>query len=383
MTKPIYILKERITQDVWNNLSCNVESIHLLEQYHYLIQDWSGMSMNGAAELILRSNMEKVNRQMLQSNPAFVKEIEIVDMDLSTVEQMLRFRSVWNRYIIYNPRLGILPDAKLEEFMRALGSHFFSENPSMVDFLKRNPSLIDWAFFSRNINPKAIDMVVKEYKRSTVINTDVFSNPAAYDFLQKIRFTERNLLANPAMPLKSLETLLNNLENIMSKTCLGHYALQISSNPSKAAMELLRKRPNYIVNNVLAQNIAAGPLLEDLINEGSIVVGKNIESYFLISNPGLIILCQKYSDQIEETMKCYHRKKNYLPSKEQHELVTEQVRKFIGMYTRLDYEAMQKNNEDFREELISYVLYPCRVKRVFKFYGYKSQQEYISTLAGF
>ena len=145
----ISIIEKNLDKVCWSYLCLNPKAIHIIKKYPEKI-DWGCLSSNPAAIEMLEQNMNKIYWPALAENAAATHIIE-KNIDKS----IKKYASTYSRFT------------------------------TCIHLLEQNPECIDWMELARNPHPRAVELVIENWRN--IINLEYLSlnqNPAAIDFLE-------------------------------------------------------------------------------------------------------------------------------------------------------------------------------------------------------
>jgi hypothetical protein len=263
-----------------------------------------------------------------------------------------------------NPNIGPLLEHikyRFNELHRTWMSKY-SSNPTVMAFLEKHPSIINWDALSANTcddaikileknqdkinwnrlsaNPSAMGLIKKNLDKIRWYYLSANTNPEAMSILQNLdKINWYELFSNPS----AIHIIEQNLDNIVNLPSFYF----VSKNPN--AMDLLMKHPELIDTTCILANPNALSYLESRSK-------KNIKSgvnYMATYNPKAFQFIEKML--IQGIISCYDISDihTYLIKNESLESLFD-----------LDYQAMSKSRTKLlRDELMAKAFHPSRVAK--------------------
>jgi hypothetical protein len=178
---------------IFENLSCNPSAISYLEQYPQFIC-WSEFSKNPAGIKLLKENHSRIDLKSVWQNPNVFELFQL--QSLSSVED--------------------------QDSLKYLN---LNTNPKVIEYLTKNPHLINWRSLSSN--PRALELLLANQDK--IDWWDLSGNPNAMHLLEQNqdKICWHQLLRNP----NAIHLLKQNPDKI--------YWNRLSKNPN--AMDLLKQ----------------------------------------------------------------------------------------------------------------------------------------------
>jgi hypothetical protein len=335
--RPYYIVNKPIS---WAMLSNNTNAVTIMED-NIEKAHWSFLSANKSMVHLLSQHIDKINWECICTNE---NAVPIIKRHLDKLTQYM-----WG-YLGFNPNAVSLVEDKVNELKhkkskreKSLMNILFerlSQNPNAIHLLENNLDKINWRLLSSNQNA----MSILENNLEKVYWDELSENPNAIHILEKNvdKIIPENLSKNP------------NALDMLEKKIVPTYLRELLTNTSICKNSSMLKIVDHYVDQFdyanwieLAANEGAIPILEKYVP----VLDKYTErSYWSIlsRNPNAIHILEKYPDKISWGD-------------------ISQNPNAIHMFTRLDYEKMI--NHEFKDELISYVFNPMRIKHLSESYN--------------
>ena len=162
---------------------CAVENINIVDVLENKLNkkqkkryDWTTLSSNPYAILLLEKNFEKINWHFFSSNCNLLHAIPIIEKNLNLVDM---------EQVAHNPNIIHIIDKIIDN--DNMDWDLLSQNPSMVEYFDKNwnkvKDKINWTYFSRNQNINAIKILEQNFNK---INWETLSeNINACDLIEK------------------------------------------------------------------------------------------------------------------------------------------------------------------------------------------------------
>ncbi len=344
--KPIFLPDPRIC---WAWLSTHAEVLYL--EQHVDKVDWETISRNPNAMPLIEEHLEqrldRLDGLLLSGNPSVMTllskphllrlcEHKLSSYHLSENPNVIPFLETHMEYIIWfylsgNPNAIPL----LEKYPEQIEWYTLSANPNALPLLKQNQDKIEWFMLCCNPNPDSISLLSTRIETETMDWECLSVNPNAAPLLEQ--YPENIIWEYASQNTGILSLLEQNLDKVVwERLC---YNGEHTTPEMIHFLEKNSERLSTLCWDMLSELALAVPLLTQNPDK--------ISWEGLSRNPGAIHLLEQYPEKISWIDLSANPNAMHL-------------------LFHVDYTHMKEKNEEFKEELMTYVFQPERMIRLSK-----------------